>query len=215
MNPLTALAQIDIPFEQLLQAQIGTLAAVMAIGLIVMVVAVTLVIGRPVVALLGRMTDAAQAAQAKADAAYAKAEQSQAKAEQTQAGLQSAAASLTAGINAMTRELKEQTAVLIDIAPSLSKQIIDSAAGVTANVTARIETHDSDMRAAIVRIETTIETLRGEIGAGHKAQRVEVLGKLDQVLAEIAALKPPPNPPPPVALKVETHNELTSEDKAA
>jgi septal ring factor EnvC (AmiA/AmiB activator) len=199
MNPLTALAQIDIPFEQLLQAQIGTLAAVMAIGLIVMVVAVTLVIGRPVVALLGRMTDAAQAAQAKADAAYAKAEQSQAKAEQTQAGLQSAAASLTAGINAMTRELKEQTAVLIDIAPSLSKQI---------------ETHDSDMRAAIVRIETTIETLRQEIGAGHKAQRVEVLGKLDQVLAEIAALKPPPNPPPPVALKVETHTAL-SEDKAA
>lgn len=181
MNPLTALAQIDIPFEQLLQAQIGTLAAVMAIGLIVMVVAVTLIIGKPVVALLGRMTDAAQAAQTKADAALA-------KAEQTQAGLQSAAASLTVGIDAMTRELKTQTALLTGIVPALSKQI---------------ETHDSDMRAAIVRIETTIETLRGEISAGHKAQRVEVLGKLDLVLAEIAALKPQPPQPPPVALRVE------------
>ena len=60
---------------------------------------------------------------------------------------------------------------------------------------ARLDAHDQQARDGIARIEATLAQMRDEFATGHKAQRGEVLGRLDEVLAEIRNLKPPPPPP--------------------
>ena len=97
-----------------------------------------------------------------------------------------------------THEMRLAIAALAEAQTALVKALPETIAGIVrgneAN-SARLDAHDAQAREGIARIETAIAALRDEIRAGHKAQRQEVLDKLDHVLAEIRALQPTPPPP--------------------
>ena len=110
------LAQLALPWEEMLQAQIGTLAIVMAIGLIATIGIITAVIGAPVTRLLGRLADTTTAAQA---------------------ALSNAAAALASAIDTNTHELKVQTAVLTELKTDLRTQIDQTGMRTVTIMTAR------------------------------------------------------------------------------
>ncbi len=173
----------EIPYEQLLQAQLGTLIAVFGIILLIVIGLTVMFVGVPLMRLLSRMADNTQAAQKEAQSALA-------GAQAAQTALSTAGTALTSALAENTRELKAQTVVLTELRADMRAQEANGKATMAA-----LSTHDTMAQDAIKRIEAAIATLREEISAGHKAQRTEVLGKLDEVLAEIRNLKPPPPPP--------------------
>lgn len=176
----------EIPYEQLLQAQLGTLIAVFGIILLIVIGLTVMFVGVPLMRLLSRLADNTQAAQKEAQSALA-------GAQSAQTALSTAGTALTSALAENTRELKAQTVVLTELRAGMQAQEANGKAALSA-----LSTHDTMAQDAIKRIEAALAGLREEISAGHKAQRTEVLGKLDDVLAEIRSLKPVP--PPPVVL---------------
>lgn len=117
------------------------------------------------------------------------------KAAQTvQAALAREGEQLTVAMENNTREIHAQTAVLT----GLGDRIDASASTTTAALVDRLDLHDAQAREGIARIEAALAALREEIRAGHNAQQVEIIRRLDLVLAELAKLTPPP-PPPKIA----------------
>lgn len=92
----------------------------------------------------------------------------------------------------------EALAVLIKGQPEVIAQVIKSADRVVGDVNEAADKRGAEMNAGIARVEVQIAALRDEIMSGNKAHRQEMLGKLNEILHEIASLKPPP---PPVVLK--------------
>jgi len=174
----------DIPYEQLLQAQLGTLVAVFGIVLLIVIGLTVTLVGVPLMRLLTRMADSTQTAQRDAQTALA-------GAQAAQTALASAGTALTAALAEDTSEIKTQTCVLTSLKLELHAQI-EASGKVMA---ARLDAHDQQAREGIARIEAALAQMRDEFATGHKAQRGEVLGRLDEVLAEIRNLKPPPPPP--------------------
>lgn len=178
----------DIPYEQMLQAELGTLALVLSIVLVLTVGVAAAFISVPVFKLLNRLAEGAQTAQKDAQTALQ-------AAGLAQTALQGAGERLTAALDSNTRELKAQTAMLAAMGAAIEA---GNKATVSA-ITERLNVHDSFARESISRIEAALEALKADLSNGHKALRGDVLGKLNEVLTEIRALRPPP--PPPVALK--------------
>ena len=174
----------EIPYEQLLQAQLGTLVAVFGIVLLIVIGLTVVLVGVPLMRLLSRMADSNQATQQDAKQALA-------ETRLAQTALTNAGGKLAQALSENTAEIKAQTNVLTSLKLDLHNQIETSA----RTMTNRLDAHDTQAREGITRIETAIAALRDEFSTGHKAQRVEVITKLDQVLAEIRALHPPPEPP--------------------
>ena len=174
----------EIPYEQLMQAQLGTLVAVFGIVLLIVIGLTVTLVGVPLMRLLTRMADSTQTAQRDAQTALA-------GAQAAQTALASAGTALTAALAENTAEAKMQTSVLTALKQDFHSQIEISGKAITA----RLDAHDQQAREGIARIESTLAQMRDEFATGHKAQRGEVLGRLDEVLAEIRNLKPPPPPP--------------------
>lgn len=169
----------DIPYDQLLQAELGTLIAVFGILLLVIIGLTIALVGVPLMRLLSRMADNTQAAQQDAQQALA-------GAQAAQAALSSAGAALATAIGENTRELKAQTLVLTDLRNDFKTQIEASDKIVLSSLAA----HDSLVQEAVKRIEDKLAGLRDEIASGQKAQRAEVTGKLDAILKELSNLRP-------------------------
>lgn len=99
---------------------------------------------------------------------------------------------------AETHEMRLAITALAAAQTELVKALPDTVANIVkanADTAARLDAHDAQAREGIARIEAAIAELRAEIQGGHKAQRGEVIGRLDLILAELASLKPPPPPP--------------------
>lgn len=178
----------DIPYEQMLQAELGTLALVLSIVLVATIGVAAVVVSVPVMKLLNRLADGAQTAQKDAQTALT-------AAGLAQTALQGAGERLTTALDGNTRELKAQTALLSAMGASIEA---GNKATVSA-ITERLDVHDTFAREGMARIEAALEELKADLSNGHKALRGDILGKLDDVLAEVRRLHPPT--PPPVALK--------------
>lgn len=101
---------------------------------------------------------------------------------------------------AETHEMRLAITALATAQTELVRALPDTVANIVkanADTAARLDAHDTQAREGIARIEATLAGLRDEILSGHKSQRAEVLGKLEEVLTEIRALRPPPLPPLP------------------
>lgn len=181
----------ELPYDQFLQAELGTLIAVFGIVLLVVIGLTVALVGVPLMRLLGRIADNTQDAQRNAQDA-------QDKANAAQLALTNAGTALAAALAENTRELKAQTLVLTDLRGDFKAQIEASDKVVLSSLAA----HDALVQEAVKRIEGLLAGLRDEIASGQRAQRAEVTGKLDLVLAEVgkvlkelSALRPPPTPP--------------------
>lgn len=106
----------------------------------------------------------------------------------------------------------EALAVLIKGQPEILAQVIKSADRVVVDVNEAAEKRGAEMNAGIARVEAQIAALRDEIMLGNKAHRQEMLGKLNEILHEIAGLKPPP---PPTLVKPLHALETEKQEKTA
>lgn len=88
----------------------------------------------------------------------------------------------------------EALAVLIKGQPEIIAQIVKSGDRVVGDVNEAADKRGAEVNAGIARVEASIAALRDEILLGNKAHRQEMLGKLNEILHEIASLKPPPPP---------------------
>lgn len=109
-------------------------------------------------------------------------------------------------------ELAQSVAKLAETQSQLVKSLPDAIAQfVKASEAAADRTIDAvnkanslregEILAGLARVEASVASLREEIASGQKAHRVEVLGKIDRVLAELSAMKPVP-PTPPTAMHI-------------
>lgn len=118
-----------------------------------------------------------------------------AQAERTTAQIGAFEASIT--------KLAEAQATLVKALPDTIAQFVkatESAADRTIKtVTDASVAREGEILAGLARVEASVASLREEIASGQKAHRVEVLGKIDRVLAELSAMKPVP-PTPPTAM---------------
>lgn len=169
-----------IPYDQLLDERVAVLAFVMVIVLLTTLLG----LGIPLLKLLARMTEASIAAQSKAETALA-------GATAAQTALTNAGQNILNALQANTSELRAQTAALT----GLGDRVETSGKATTKAITERLDAHDAvaqngikNIEAGLAEAKAAIEQLRAEIAAGHKAQRTELLGKLDLVLARLAAV---------------------------
>lgn len=213
MNLPTAglwLAQIEVPYDQLLQAQLGTLALILAIVLVITIgTAVVLV-----VKLLNRMTDNVQESQKLSASVQLSINASRAEVSASQAAF-------THAVTMNTDEMKRQTAVLLSIKTDFKAQLDSVVAAGVAEVKARLDAHDVVAQDGLKALKESISELRAEVQNGHRMQRDEVSARLDRMEGKadeiLVLLKPPPNPPPPVAVSAFTVVERPAEpqEKAA
>ena len=180
----------EIPYEQLLQAQLGTLVAVFGIVLLIVIGLTVMFVGVPLMRLLTRMADSTQTAQRDAQTALA-------GAQAAQTALASAGTALTAALTENTSEIKTQTGVLTSLKLELHAQI-EASGKVMA---ARLDAHDQLAREGIARLEAQGARLIEMVESGQKVSRAELAQLSRDILAAIHSLTPPQ--PPPVALRVE------------
>ena len=180
----------EIPYEQLLQAQLGTLVAVFGIVLLIVIGLTVTLVGVPLMRLLSRMADNTQTAQKDAQQALA-------GAQAAQTALASAGTALTAALAENTSEIKTQTGVLTSLKLELHAQI-EASGKVMA---ARLDAHDQLAREGIARLEAQGARLIEMVESGQKVSRAELAQLSRDILAAIHSLTPPQ--PPPVALRVE------------
>jgi Trk-type K+ transport system membrane component len=187
------LAQINLPYEQMLRTELSVLIAVMLIVLLLVLGG----LGFMVLRLMNRITD-------RTDKNAEAAASAQKAADTAQVALTNAGAALNTTLGANTDELRKQTTVLnehltitrqvLQLVSALPAQVDAVGAKTTADLRAQIDTSNTELKAGITRIESSLASLRDEISAGGRAHRAEMLGKLDAILSEIASLKPPPPP---------------------
>ena len=170
----------EIPYEQLLQAQLGTLIAVFGIILLIVIGLTVMFVGVPLMRLLSRLADNTQTAQRDAQTALA-----------------SAGTALTAALAENTSEIKTQTGVLTSLKLELHAQI-EASGKVMA---ARLDAHDQLAREGVARLEAQGARLIEMVESGQKVSRAELAQLSRDILAAIHSLTPPQ--PPPVALRVE------------
>lgn len=180
----------EIPYEQLLQAQLGTLVAVFGIVLLIVIGLTVTLVGVPLMRLLTRMADSTQTAQRDAQTALA-------GAQAAQTALASAGTALTAALAENTAEIKTQTGVLTSLKLDLNAQIEASGKAMAA----RLDAHDQQAREGIARLEAQGARLMEMVESGQKVSRAELTQLSRDILAAIHSLTPPQ--PPPVALRVE------------
>ena len=180
----------EIPYEQLLQAQLGTLIAVFGIILLIVIGLTVMFVGVPLMRLLSRLADNTQTAQRDAQTALA-------GAQAAQTALASAGTALTAALAENTSEIKTQTGVLTSLKLELHAQI-EASGKVMA---ARLDAHDQLAREGVARLEAQGARLIEMVESGQKVSRAELAQLSRDILAAIHSLTPPQ--PPPVALRVE------------
>lgn len=104
-----------------------------------------------------------------------------------------------------THEMRLAIAALAEAQTALVKALPETIAGIVrgneAN-SARLDAHDAQAREGIARIEAKLVSvedkltaLKAEVNDGHRANRAEILKKIDVVLAELADMRPTPPPP--------------------
>lgn len=180
----------EIPYEQLMQAQLGTLVAVFGIVLLIVIGLTVTLVGVPLMRLLTRMADSTQTAQRDAQTALA-------GAQAAQTALASAGTALTTALAENTAEIKTQTGVLTSLKLDLNAQIEASGKAMAA----RLDAHDQQAREGIARLEAQGARLMEMVESGQKVSRAELTQLSRDILAAIHSLTPPQ--PPPVALRVE------------
>lgn len=98
--------------------------------------------------------------------------------------------SLQAQTEALTQLVKAQPDTIAQIVRSTETQADRTIRDLTATITNR----EAAVEAGIARIEAAVAAMRDEITSGTKAHRQEMTAKLNDILREIASLKPPPPP---------------------
>ena len=109
---------------------------------------------------------------------------------------------LKAQTEAMTAAMERHAVALAELVKSQSDAAtrITTAQDVTATQTiaslnATIASHDHEVMTVLGRIEGAVNALRTEFADGHRAASKVTNGKLDQILAELMAMRPPPSTP--------------------
>lgn len=192
----------EIPYEQLLQAQLGTLVAVFGIVLLIVIGLTVMFVGVPLMRLLTRMADSTQTAQRDAQTALA-------GAQAAQTALASAGTALTTALAENTAEIKTQTGVLTSLKLDLNAQIEASGKAMAA----RLDAHDQQAREGIARLEAQGARLMEMVESGQKVSRAELAQLSRDILAAIHNLTPPPPPPkvvPLAALETDASREKAS-----
>jgi hypothetical protein len=192
----------EIPYEQLLQAQLGTLIGVLGIVLLLVIGLTLVTVGIPLMKLLNWMASEAKEARKDGADAVRKAEAVQEQLAKSSAALAESTATNTEAVRtlaeaggAQLNELKAQTTTLAALPDGFKASMQSVSDKAVATVTAQIAAHDQGVNARLEQVEATLAevrqtllSVRDELDADqqlNKAHRNEMVTKLDEVLVKL------------------------------